>query len=428
MKRHSALKAYIPRISGRFLPAILFVAALSIVPINTAYSLAPPVDPLSPATSLTCGGNPNTQTEDIRGLDFATSREAGEHLTEFLQDSWDNNFLPALREMMAEINANIVEQSFSRGALLDAKIQNAAQRYIQDQEIEGKKRFHPNETTCVATSQTTAMMDTDEVSVGISSIINNKMTDVVLNKSGGITERGSSSALELAWTSYENIYCDETANGSTAGDGYSGCAASGSSPNIDINIEQFLLKDTIDLSNTDFSNAIYTIGRNLLYPGGSTPIPSRTIPTVTPAIAGTVNGQVAILHRRHLAALRQVPQAVFSGIVGRRAPNPASTSEIADIRTLIGVTTDERSNNPSYNEIMLVMTKERFFTPNYYGQLANTPGALEQEQTMIDTYTSMQLQDIYDLQEQINALAAVKASIKFNEVPLSNAQSSTPKQ
>jgi hypothetical protein len=62
---------------------------------------------------------------------------------------------------------------------------------------------------------------------------------------------------------------------------------------------------------------------------------------------------------------------------------------------------------------MLAMTKERFFDPDYFIQMHGDIGAMKQEQTMLDAYTSLQMQDIHQLQERINALLAARAGLKF---------------
>jgi hypothetical protein len=106
------------------------------------------------------------------------------------------------------------------------------------------------------------------------------------------------------------------------------------------------------------------------------------------------------------------------------AGNSVAT-KIGEIRTRAGIDPSRISGSgaagappePSYNEIMLALTKERFFDPEYYARMANDDGALKQEQTSINAYMTITLQDIYKLQEQINALLAARAAIKFEREP-----------
>jgi hypothetical protein len=80
----------------------------------------------------------------------------------------------------------------------------------------------------------------------------------------------------------------------------------------------------------------------------------------------------------------------------------------------------------SYQEVMQIMTKERFFDPAYYTTMADNIGAMRQEQTAVDAYTTIQLQDINKIQEQINALLAARASLKMQRNPQPDLVTSQP--
>ncbi|HRJ67805.1 MAG TPA: hypothetical protein PLW48_11775, partial [Alphaproteobacteria bacterium] len=97
-------------------------------------------------------------------------------------------------------------------------------------------------------------------------------------------------------------------------------------------------------------------------------------------------------------------------------PPPRPINEIIqEIRRKAGVPDDQIAEFPSYNEIMQALTQERFFDPDYYIRIANNIGALLQEQTVVNSYITLQLQDIYKLQEQINALVAARAALQLNQ-------------
>lgn len=97
-------------------------------------------------------------------------------------------------------------------------------------------------------------------------------------------------------------------------------------------------------------------------------------------------------------------------------PPPRPINEIIqEIRRKAGVPDDQIAEFPSYNEIMQALTQERFFDPDYYIRIANNIGALVQEQTIVNAYITLQLQDIYKLQEQINALVAARAALQLNQ-------------
>lgn len=105
-----------------------------------------------------------------------------------------------------------------------------------------------------------------------------------------------------------------------------------------------------------------------------------------------------------------------SAATGSPPPPPKPVGQtIREIRERAGVDPANISDNPSYNEIMLAMTKERFLDPDYYTRMQNEIGALQQERASVKAYVTMQLQDIYTMQEHINVLMAARASMKLNE-------------
>ena len=58
--------------------------------------------------------------------------------------------------------------------------------------------------------------------------------------------------------------------------------------------------------------------------------------------------------------------------------------------------------------------------------MANNIGALQQEQNMVSAYTALLLQDVYKLQEQINALLAARAAMKLNEANMTPQEGAQP--
>ena len=98
-------------------------------------------------------------------------------------------------------------------------------------------------------------------------------------------------------------------------------------------------------------------------------------------------------------------------------PPPRPVKEIIrEIRERAGVPASEIGEDPSYNEIMLAMTKERFFDPAFFSQIADSTPAMQHNETALNAYVAMTLQDIELLQEQINALVAARASLRLEEL------------
>lgn len=98
------------------------------------------------------------------------------------------------------------------------------------------------------------------------------------------------------------------------------------------------------------------------------------------------------------------------------APPRTVREIIAEIRERAGIPVQEIAHDPSYNEIMLAMTKERFFDPAFFSQMADNVPAMQRTETSLDAYIAMTLKDIESLQEQINALSAARASMRIDEL------------
>lgn len=101
------------------------------------------------------------------------------------------------------------------------------------------------------------------------------------------------------------------------------------------------------------------------------------------------------------------------------APRPVR-EVIREIRLRAGIPASEIGEDPSYNEIMLAMTKERFFDPRFFTEITDNVPAMQHNETALNAYIAMTLQDIELLQEQINALVAARASLRLEELDRKN--------
>ncbi|MBU6475603.1 MAG: hypothetical protein KGQ70_06530, partial [Alphaproteobacteria bacterium] len=192
-------------------------------------------------------------------------------------------------------------------------------------------------------------------------------------------------------------------------------------------------QDTIDMNNPHDYAAAKAILINLIAP--------MIVERVPKSVMDTTQGQEYIIRMQHLEAIDNIAADVVGGIISRRAALPPTSTAIANqikaIREAAGIPdcsssppagTVCASNTPSYNEIMEAMTQERFYDPKYFTRVENDPGALMQEQASVDAYTTVQMQDIYQLQEQINALLAARAALKLGAETNENMSQSAPQK
>jgi hypothetical protein len=326
-----------------------------------------------------------------------------------------------MKDMTAQLSASVIDQSRQMGTAMDSHNLSKNARQLQDLELDEKKRVMPNEHSCAPAStvhaQSQTLTSSNALEAGFRLSGN--------NRSGGAP--GKQTAIDNAhdynqrWQQFCQFFLDTAANG-----GVNSCPSAGTPgtlPNGDIDVEGVLLQDTIDLSKPEQLMAVQTLVNNIVDPRVAEPLDDAV--TKTPA------GQETILKREHLKAIRNVIYDVLGSIISRRAAIPISTDgvggKIKEIRDRASIEPARISANPSYNEIMLALTKERFYDPDYYARMANDVGAIKQEETSINAYTTLTLQDIYKLQEQVNALLAARAAIKFErERENPNVQESVP--
>ena len=104
-------------------------------------------------------------------------------------------------------------------------------------------------------------------------------------------------------------------------------------------------------------------------------------------------------------------------------PPPRPVREvIREIRQRAGIPESDIARDPSYNEIMLAMTKERFFDPAFFSQITDNVPAMQHNETSLNAYISMTLQDIELIQEQINALVSARAALRLEELDRQSGQ------
>ncbi len=376
------------------------------------------------------GGDPCIETEDILQMTNDTTfwDIAGQQFVQHVNDWFDNEMLPAMKDMTAQLSASVVDQARQMGTAMDSHNLSKNARMLQDYELQEKKKIQPNEHSCVPATSVHAQSQTLSTSNALEAGFRYTGNQRAGNAPG---QAGASSPAKdqlQRWNDFCKYFLDTDTNA-----GLNSCpspSTAGTIPNGDIDVEGVLMQDTIDLANADQFHAVETIMDNLVQPDTDEVLPDNVV--------DSPSGQELILKREHIKAVRNLAYDVIGGIISRRASIPMGGNSVAakigEIRTRAGVDPSRISGSgatgaaqePSYNEIMLALTKERFFDPEYYARMANEGGALKQEETSLNAYTTITLQDIYKLQEQINALLAARAAMKFEKQPENPQYESAP--
>ncbi len=353
--------------------------------------------------------DPCNWTRDNRGLTFAQNYQGGEQVVNYLDNWWKTEFRPALKNMTAQLHASVIDQTRQIGSMMDSINLTRAAHRIQKFERDAQDRTSPSELACVSGSHTPAMAQTTRVSRALSQGFRNDIMNRATGAPGLPSASGAAADQKDRWDQYCTVFHDPTANA-----GKSACPSPmtpGTLVNGDIDIEGFLLKDTIDLNKPEEYAAAMALLRNLIMPRALDRLPEKVVDT--PA------GRERILMQEHLKAIRNVASEIVTSIISQRAAIPGTSvgTTIKDIRTNAGVDPAKISPNPSYNEIMLALTKEKFFDPEYFVRIDGGLGEIKQEQVALDAYITMQMSDIYTMQEKINALLAARAALKYEAEP-----------
>ncbi|MEZ0259436.1 MAG: hypothetical protein ACAH80_00405 [Alphaproteobacteria bacterium] len=346
--------------------------------------------------------------------------EAGVQFVEHLDDWWDTYGRQLFKDMTAQLSAVHIDQSRTIGTVMDSRGLSKSVKATETNEVKAKKRIQPNEHSCVPASHGPAETMT---STTASALTAGFKYDVMSRIGGAPAEKSAIGSVQdkaERWSEYCQWFHDPTVN-----DGVNACPApttAGTLPNGDIDIEGFLLRDNIDLAQPQNFMAAQTILTNLVQPTVYERVPDEVL--------NTPQGKERLMRIEHLKSVRSLAAAVIAGMISRRTaiPNTNVNTTIQDIREDAGKTIPA-GWNPSYNEIMLALSKERFMSPAYFARMANDAGALKQEQASLAAYTTIMLQDVYKMQEQINALMAARASLRMDRLPFAdNEQELTPQE
>jgi len=345
----------------------------------------------------------------------------GAQFAAIINNWWKYQFLPALQDMTGQLYAYRIFETAQLGHMMDAQDVNKAARVEQEQRVTSLQGSLPKEEVCVAASAPPVLSQTNltatALTKGFKQDLELRAQDIVEGETAPYTSPSLTPATDrdARWTEYCTEFYDPQSN---AGQGACpNASTAGVIVNGDISIEGFLLKDTINMNNPDEYATAKALLRNLVQPHIDERLPDNVV--------NTPIGEEHIIRQQHLDAITNVAADVVGSIISRRASLPSTAANtgalIQAIRTQAGIPACASSptvgpcasTTPSYNETMLAMTKERFFDPQYFVRLQNSTGSLKQEQASVDAYTTIVLQDIYKLQEQINALLAARASLRL---------------
>jgi hypothetical protein len=307
--------------------------------------------------------DPCKLTRDNRGIEFAQNYYGGEQLTDYLEKWWTQDFLPALKSMTSQLHASRIDQTRQIGAMLDAQDTSHAARDLQQRELQNKLNTTPSELSCTAGSYPAALSQSTRLSnalaQGFKEDVGRRSNNVTtpppsITTTEGATETESGSgagpsplasqpkpidpALDQKdqWETYCREFHDPDNN-----NGVSACpnpTEPGATKNGDIDVEGFLLADTIDLSDDHEYEAAAALIKNIIQPKITEQIPDAAV--------NTAIGHEWILKKQHQESVLNIATEIITSIISRRTAIPTALAGAVQAPTSVPMVSPASNDAP----------------------------------------------------------------------------------
>ncbi|MBI1215042.1 MAG: hypothetical protein GC185_04385 [Alphaproteobacteria bacterium] len=324
-----------------------------------------------------------------------------------MDDFW-TDWLKALQDMTAQINASKNDTVRQTNSLFDSSDENKNARDMQELEAKARKQFQPNDPGCRFDSMAPYMATTTRTLPKVVTALGNDQDDLGSAKKGTPAAKGPGEVQKVEWANYVALFCNPDANGGSAG-----CTTAGAMEDADVLPSKTLLGNlTYDFSSGSGATvdgktlskgqvqkvALDTLLRNITGYQPAVPVP-------TDALKNAAQQQRRLAQRGYSAQMNTV-MALADSIEAEHTPGP-DASEVQALRQRMGVTTP--SANPSARELRQAVL-EQLWDPAYYVGLGDAPATATQKEVYLEAYNLMLLYKLVDKEEKISNVYAVEAA------------------
>jgi hypothetical protein len=314
--------------------------------------------------------------------------DVADRITSWIDTFWYYNLLPALQAMTAQLSTQTTDQERAVVNYTDAADMNRRQIELEQQTIEDHREERPSEDVCVAASVTGGVTKAYNIQRAYSAAAPFEQIGRSGNDKAAASSGGVAADMSDRWRNYVTNYCRQSYNA-----GHSGCTADQALVNRDLDVAgEIFAKDTIDVRDATTKKVIDDIIINIAEPFTKDSVQRG-------AVAGGI-GQEAYLNGESHKAKRQTIYDLLYHVVARRIPGSGMQDYIEPIRQEAGINAGLISDNPSRNEIMQVMTSERFRTGKYALQQIDEPENNQREMVIEQSFQVMQMADQLDLMDR----------------------------
>lgn len=379
------------------------------------------------ARCCACDMTDNEAAEASRVIADLTAHVTNEHdqtrqqLTDFenrlmdwLDNWWDNEFRPSLEDLGEHLNVQLIEHARIIGTFFDAQNQILVQKSLQEATLEAGRRYRPHDYGCVAgtvigglpraayaTSAMRATLNIDNIARTFHNI-----------NSGNQYDFSQTQDIIWRWQEFIDHFCDPDQNlehlpGGASWPATADSPACGSGSwtkkNGDVLVGETLLDNPTIETEEELRTAI-VLARNLINPNVLNPIPESALRSST--------GKTAFMERRSMEARRQVAQDAINAMIARRVTGSRAAGEVRDLMLQVGIPQSQipAGWNPSQYELMEVITKRRFWDPEYFVRLQTDPENVAREQAILSAFNLMQERENFELMEHIGLMLAIQIS------------------
>lgn len=336
------------------------------------------------------------------------------NIQSFFDTWWFMEMRPSLQDMTAQLSTSNTDQARAIASFYDAQLQTLVQLEQQTQELMSQRQARPSEQVCIVGTVSSGAMRANVVRKELTKKLAQESVVQSGNEVGSVTEDGAGADLSDRWQRHCTRYANPNSNRSVTG-----CPAAGTYPDADVRVTETLFSNTtLDITDPEIKQNLDDLKRNLLEPTVEDPILGGALDSAT--------GRQLMLKKREVRAQRNVAQEAFDHVMARRSPGSQAADYINDIRDQAGIAAADLSANPSYAEVMEVLTAERFKTNEYYSGLSDEPENLQRELSSLSGLGLIQLSDTLDLIDRIGMLMSVQVANEINDNKISDSDALRP--
>ncbi|MEZ0260126.1 MAG: hypothetical protein ACAH80_03910 [Alphaproteobacteria bacterium] len=325
------------------------------------------------------------------------------NIVAWIDTFWWYNLRPAMMAMTDQLTAIDTFKHSQLGMMADATASNRTSREHMKNDIKAHRNQRPGENVCRAGTVMGGMTRSSTFRRAYETAATLESAPRSANRAGTPAARGTAADMNRAWSNYVTNYCDPNDNA-----GVPGCTAPGTlvvggvggiARDMDVTGEIFM-KDTIDIRVADTKKVIDDLIINLAEPLVKEPVSGVAM--------RSGQGQENFLESQAYKAKRQAVYDLLYYVVARRTPGTDMQQFLRPIREAAGMDAAYISDNPSHNEVLKVMTSERFRTGQLSIEQIDEPENNAREMVIQQAFQAMLMADQLDLMDRYGLILAAQ--------------------